>query len=316
MRRWLPGLLCVCVFVTLMGCQRNSVGSLTGTPSANVAPGDYHGALLSNGLTRTFITHIPPQYTAHHPLPIMLSLHGRLGDGQGQITLSHMSAVADQYGFIVVYPDGYQRSWNDGRPGTPAHNAQIDDVAFLSNLIDVTLQTYGADAHHIYVSGMSNGGFMTETLGCQLANKIAAIGIVAATFTSALAPTCTPAQPLPVMLFNGDADPLVPYTGGPLGDRGTVLSAADTAQRWAALNTCASSPDRQELPDVHDGTHVVAATYTGCRSAVSVVWYTIQHGGHTWPNGEQYLPVAVIGKTTHAIDASIAIWLFCSHYQR
>ena len=95
-------------------------------------------------------------------MPLLLALHGRLGDGKGMATLTHLSQVADQYGFIVVYPDGYQRGWADGRGATTADQAGVDDVAFLSTLIATLSGEYAIDARRIYATGISNGGFMAS----------------------------------------------------------------------------------------------------------------------------------------------------------
>jgi polyhydroxybutyrate depolymerase len=278
--------------------------------------GDSGGSLMVGGLTRTYRLHVPTQYDPHHPMPLLLALHGRLGDGKSMATLTHLSQVADQYGFIVVYPDGYQRGWADGRGATTADKAGVDDVAFLATLIATLSGEYAIDGQRIYATGISNGGFMTERLGCDLSNKIAAIAVDAATFPVDLAARCAPSHPMPALLMNGSADPLVPYGGGVVaGDRGVVYSAPQTAARWAAISHCAPTPATALVPTtVNDGTSVSYVTYTGCADGVQVRFYTIINGGHTWPGGTQYLPVAVVGKATRNLDASQVAWQFLAQY--
>lgn len=298
--------------VCLAGCTR-VVRQPIAPPSATaVAPHarDYDTSLMSRGLTRTYHVHLPPVAGAGQPLPLVLALHGRLGNGAGQAKLTNLNAVADQDGFIVVYPDGYQRSWADGRGTTPADKAGVDDVAFLDAVLDQVTARERVDAARIYVTGMSNGGFMTERLGCDLARRFAAIAVVAANFDRPLAERCAPAHPLPVLLIHGSDDPLVPEAGGSL-DGEPVLSTTDTAQRWASLAHCDATPSVDPLPViVNDGTSIQRSTYTGCQGGAQVVYYDVIGGGHTWPDGFQYLPVAVIGKTSRNLDASAVIWQF------
>jgi polyhydroxybutyrate depolymerase len=284
--------------------------------TVTIAPrvSDYDASLSSGGLTRTYHVHLPPAASAGKPLPLLLALHGRLGDGAGQAKLTGFNAVTDQYGFIVVYPDGYQRSWADGRGTTPADRSGVDDVAFLGAILDQVMASEKVDASRVYAAGMSNGGFMTERLGCDLARRFAAIGIVAANFDQKLAARCAPSHPLPVLLIHGSDDPLVPEAGGPLEGE-PVLSTADTVARWAALASCHATPAATQLPTpVDDGTSVTRSTYSGCAGGARVVYYDVSGGGHTWPGGFQYLPASIIGKTSHNLDASATIWQFFQGY--
>ena len=313
----LPALLAL----SMVGCR--PLGRVPAPPpsaemTATIAAtyGDHTSSLISGGLTRTYHIHVPASYSPQHPAALLLALHGRLGDGAGMEKMTHLDQVADQNGFIAVYPDGYQRSWADGRGVSNADKAGIDDVAFLSALITALSQTYTINQRRIYVTGISNGGFMTERLGCDLADKIAAIAVDAATFPVNLAARCAPAHPLPTLLFNGTRDPLVPYNGGVVaGERGEIFSAPDTATRWAALAHCAATPASATIPTtVNDGTSVGFVTYSGCAGGAEVRFYTITGGGHTWPGGTQYLPASVVGVATRNLDASQTLWQFVSRF--
>jgi polyhydroxybutyrate depolymerase len=310
-------LLSLALILSVAGCrlaQRTSApppsAALTATTTATY--GDHTGSMEIGGLTRTWLLHVPTKYNSLSPAPLLLALHGRLGDGKGMASLTHLSQVSDQNGFIVVYPDGYQRCWADGRGATAADQARVDDVAFLSALVATLTGTYAIDARRVYVTGISNGGFMAQRLGCDLSAKIAAIAVDAATFPVNLADRCAPSHPMPVLLFNGTDDPLVPYQGGVVaGDRGEVYSAPQTAARWAALAGCAPTTASATVPTlVNDGTTVSDVTYSGCRDSVLVRFYTIDGGGHTWPGGMQYLPASIVGKTTRNLDASQTLWQF------
>jgi len=274
--------------------------------------GDRTGHLRVGGRTRTYLVHTPPGGGAG--LPVVLAFHGGGGTGAGMARISHLDAVADQHHFLAVYPQGYDNSWAGGKGDTPADVAGIDDVAFVRALIDQLAADQHIDRTRVFATGLSSGGFMSQRLGCELSDRIAGIAPVAATLLTNLAPTCNPPHPMPVLEIQVTADPLVPYDGGHVRGRGPggypALSAPDSVAHWARVNGCPAVPLTAALPAlVRDGTQVRTDTYRPCRGA-PVVLYTVVGGGHTWPGGEQYLPVRVVGRTTHQFDASETMWRF------
>src|SRR5262249_25082621 len=114
--------------------------------------------------------------------------------------------------FIVAYPESLNKSWNDSRGLSPA-----DDVAFVRALIDRLEDELPVDPHRIYATGISNGGFFSNRLACDLSDKLAAIASVAATMPTTLPESCHPLRPISVLYMNGTKDPLVPIGGGPIG---------------------------------------------------------------------------------------------------
>jgi polyhydroxybutyrate depolymerase len=280
--------------------------------AAAPAAGDHTGTLRVGGRTRSYLVHVPPGATAG--APVVLAFHGGGGTPAGMAHITHLDRVADEHGFVVVYPEGFGKSWAGGKGDTPADRAGVDDVGFVSALIDRLVAEDGVDPHRVFATGHSSGGFMSERLGCQLADRIAGIAPVSATLLTNLAPTCTPARPMPVLLIQGTADPLVPYGGGHVAGRGPggnpTLSAPATAAHWAAVNGCPATPTTVAAPPVvADGTRVRTDTYGPCTGA-PVTLSTVIGGGHTWPGGQQYLPVRVVGRTSRQFDASEAIWAF------
>jgi polyhydroxybutyrate depolymerase len=291
-------------------------GSDTAGASTGAVSGDQQRHLRLGSLDRTYDVHIPAgrgNPAGNSGVPAVLLLHGRLGTAEGMEKLAHFDQVADRNSFVAVYPQGYQRSWADARGATPASMAGVDDVAFISAVIDAIVRDDHVDPDRVYVAGLSNGAMMSQTLGCELAGKIAGIAPVAGPAPASLAGTCHPARPMPVLEIHGTADPYVPYAGGPLGggERGTVQSVEATVARWRDLDHCAAKPTTATLPDrVEDGTHVRLQTATRCAPHASVALYTVVNGGHTWPGGEQYLPVAIVGPTSRQFDAGQLIWDF------
>ena len=205
-------------------------------------------------------------------------------------TLGQMSEQANERGWIVVYPDGIKKRWNDGRKFSNRRDgdrSKIDDVGFLSSLIDQIQADYGTDPTRVYATGISNGGFMSVRLATDLSDKIVAVAVVTAAHAKALEAR-KPTHPVGILFMNGTADPLVPYTGGEvtfLGSaRGKILSAEDSVKWWTRHNKCSDLSETEHLPDrdPRDGTRVIVTRYDQCASA-KVHLYRIQGGGHTWP---------------------------------
>jgi polyhydroxybutyrate depolymerase len=249
-----------------------------------------------------------------------LGLHGGGGTGAKFDKLAHMNATADAHGFIAVYPQGLGKAWNDGR-AINRLKKKADDVKFLGELCKRLSSDYAVDEHRIYVTGISNGGFMSMRLAAEMPDVFAAACSVAAGVSDYLAGEHEPPRaPIPVMLINGTDDPLVPYEGGDvkvLGfKRGKVLAAAEGVGWWAKHNGCAVPPVETALPDAdpEDGTTARRADYAGPDGADAVL-VTVEGGGHTWPSGWQYLGERLIGKTTYDVDNEI-IWEFFAAHPR
>lgn len=279
---------------------------------------DQQGKLQVDGRERTYLYHLPASYDGTRAVPLLLALHGRLGQGSGEERLSHFDKLSNEHGFIAVYPDGLDRSWADGRGATPSDKKGVDDVKFLSNLIETFEANYRVDPTHVYATGMSNGGFMSARLACQLSNRIAAVAIVAASLSDAVAASCHPEVPVSVLVLQGTDDPLVSFTGGPLGkngDRGDVLSHEATVEKFARLDRCPEPPKKEHIPDqAGDGTTIDVTIYSGCVTGTEVRGYVVNGGGHAWPSGLQYFPASMIGKTSKNLDASEVIWEFFSQH--
>src|SRR5271166_1733667 len=285
--------------VCLVGC--------VGRPVSAASSRDEPGTFQFGGLTRTYSVHVPPG----SPAGLVLSLHGGGGTGAGQRSLTDFDAVADANNLVVVYPDGYDKSWNDGRAASPASRRHVDDVGFLVALVAKLQSDYNIARGHVFATGMSNGGFMSNKLACDRADVFAAIAPVAGTLGAGVA--CHPSRPVSVLEAHGTADPLVPFNGGAVRGRGGPshsIAARSMVDTWRSADGCQGDPSTQVLPNVGDGTVVHRFDSTACAASTEVVFYQIDNGGHTWPGGKQYLPQAIIGRTSRALDASEVIAQF------
>ena len=305
-----PGLAALLLgMLALAGCR--SAAPCT----AELAPCSGTGKLVHGGRERTFLYHLPPN--TRPGLPLLLSLHGRLGQGRNQADLTGFNAVADESGFLVVYPDGVERSWADGRGTTSADEQGVDDVGFLSALIDHFADTYQVETRRVYATGMSNGALMSYRLACELSGRVAGIAPVAGLLSEPLAARCSPTRPMPVISFVGTEDTLMPYGGGELSqDRGRVLSAERTRAWWAERAGCTATPEGVSEPDrvPEDGTSLRRDTHGGCWEGVEVTFYTVEGGGHAWPQDKESERESLVGRTSREIDASRTAWRFLQRF--
>jgi polyhydroxybutyrate depolymerase len=273
--------------------------------------GDSSQSLVSGGLTRTFLVHVPASYTGSAAVPLVIVYHGLGGTGQGMALLTHFSKVADKYGFIAVYPDGINKAW--------LSNAGVDDLAFTRDLVKYLEAKYKIDARRVYATGMSNGGFMCFGLAYGVSDVFAAFAPVSALLPSATVYLTFP-RPVPIHVIQGTADPLVPYNGGALSplvpSKGTVMSAPATASYFAKLDGCATPGTTVSLPNTvtTDGCTATRLTYSGGKNSTEVILITVTGGGHTWPKGIQYLPVGTVGPMCRDFDASEVIWQFFARH--
>lgn len=273
--------------------------------------------------TRTYHVHTP-QPRVNGLLPTLLVLHGGgNGDAQQVAGITQYNDLADQHGFQAVYPEGVDAQWNDGRGITFRGGVEgVDDVGFFDKLFDRLINRHRADPSRIYVTGLSNGGMMTLRLGIELGHRIAAIAPVIANIPQNLA-NQTPPAPLPILLMNGTADPLVPYEGGALtvglGEYGELLSTNETIWFWIRANRQRGQRvqvSTQALPDraPDDDSQVYRTIYSNLQAPV--VLYRVEGGGHTFPGGNVVDVPRLLGPRNDDIQGNVHIWTFLSQFRR
>ncbi len=273
--------------------------------------------------TRTYQVYFPLERFSQQSLPILFVLHGGGGNATDlqRFTSNRFNQLADTHGFIVVYPEGFEKSWNDGRdaPGiVTAWDENINDVGFISEIANRLITGFNIDKNRIFTSGISNGGFMSSRLLCDRSDLFKGGAIITATLSSTYINSCSASNSNSVLVFNGTDDPLVPYNGGQVTvfgqERGEVISTDAYMQFWANANGCQATPVITDFPDaVDDDTTIQIHDYPSCDNQSVVRLYSIIGGGHTWPGARESLILGgVVGRTTKEIVACDVIWDFFS----
>jgi polyhydroxybutyrate depolymerase len=278
-------------------------GSPSLPPTRVSALGPTHSQITVGGQQRTYRVYRASSVNSRTPAPLVLVLHGNASNGDQMAGTTEFDVTADTNGFIAVYPDGTEKSWNGSFCCEPAPTLGVDDLAFLNALIPQLEHDYTIDRRHVFITGFSSGAIMAYRYACQGSVPIAAIAPVAGTML--LDQPCSPKQPLSVLAVNGTTDGEVPYQGGHLlrGASATdqiVPSAPSVAALWAQLDKCgATASTRTSEP-------VSTTVWTGCTGGATVTLETITGAGHTWyANG--------FGPADGAIDASTLIGDFFEH---
>lgn len=272
------------------------------------------------GLERTYIYHEPEDLAPGAPL--LVALHGGGGTAHNARRYYGFDELAAREGFAVVYPDGVENHWNEGRDTSELETQVMgtDDVGFLSALIEHLVAEHDLDPARVYMTGASNGAMMTIRMVCERADLLAGAAPVIGGIPANIEPGCDPSRPVPLIIFKGTADPLVPYEGGQVAkDRGEVVSTEEELAHWRQVNGCEATPTRTERFDATEGDDIetrLDVYATGCERA-PVHMYTTEGGGHTWPgNLTQYAPRFIIGEPHADVDATTLIWDFFSRHPR
>ncbi len=288
----------------------------------NIKPGETTSRITVDNISRTFIVYVPESYSPTKKSPLIFLLHGGGANAQSMLNISNgedFKSISERDNVLLAVPQGVDKSWNDGR-GTKANKQGADDVKFISSLIDYMESHYSVDASRIYATGISNGGFMTSRIGCEIGNKFAAIAAVAATMgVDTPYNSCKPGFALPVMYIHGTSDPIVPFNGGTktIGAEGAFVSHQQVIDKWIAIDHCNAKPVITHLPNTtFDGTTITKEEYSGGKDGTEVVSYVIENGGHTWPGGKQYLPKMMIGRVSRDMNGCDVIWDFFKQHKR
>jgi len=268
-----------------------------------------NGKIISTGQTRRYIVYVPDAYDPHTPTPLVISFHGFADWPAHHMRVSGWNVIADENGFIVVYPMGthFPLRWLAHDLTDPDGNPN-PDILIFTDLIGQLKADFNIDQKRIYVNGLSNGAGFSYLLACQLSDQITAAGGVAGAYLFPWG-ECRPSRPVPWILFHGTEDNIVPYEGGSSERHDYPFPAIPGfASQWAESNQC--HPNAQALPPAGE---ISGVRYTECSNDAEVIFYTVHGGGHSWPGGGG-LPRWIVGHTSQDLNASRAMWEFYSKY--
>jgi polyhydroxybutyrate depolymerase len=263
-----------------------------------------------NGVTRSYLLYVPPGQNGKR-LPAFMMMHGSGSTDVQQERYSNFDAFADAHGLVVMYPQGIDKHWNDGR--VIGHESMSDDIGFMKAMLAEVTAQGAIDPRRVYAAGISNGGFMAQHMACVMPEALAGIAVVAA--SQPVDAACPSPRPMPVIFFHGTADKFVPFDGGSIapqfGNRGTALSNAQAVAVWQKRNGCGAGRTTQIAgKDGSDSMPVTVETYS-CPAGRGLEDVIVQGGGHTWPGARQgWLVTKILGPVTDNISANDMMWSF------
>ena len=288
------------------------------------APGDYELEIARPSGERSYILHLPPDFRARGPLPVLLAFHGGGGNAAGFQKYARLDAKADARGFAVVYPNGSGRfssrllTWNAGDCCGWAQEHETDDVGFVLAALADLARDLPLDRTRVSATGHSNGAMMAYRLAAEAAPQIAAIVPVAgADMTRRFAP----AAPVAVLHVHSVDDPRALFAGGlgppaPVTQKRIEHRAVEAGlARWRTRDGCTGAGHQTDARSV-GGHGAVLLDYAPCADGVDVALWKLSGAGHGWPGGDSPLPERIIGPRTEVIDAAEEIFRFVSRFSR
>jgi len=288
------------------------------------AQNDVYKTLMVDGRQREYIIHFPPNYQITAKLPVLFGLHGGGGSYENTAKFYNLNALADKNGFIVIYPNAIDKSWTI--PGfstrSKGTDSTVDDVHFISVLLDTVIQNYKGDSTNVFTTGISRGGEFSLYLAYKLSGRITAIAPVCASVPVPVLKHYSFRHPTPVLLINGTNDPLIPYDGG-YGkylrtnepNEGFDMAPTEDLIRKIviledSITVISKTPVTTSVPDNDPDDGCNAIKYEYHSGGVTVILIKVINGGHTWPGGKQYLPKFIIGRVCRDFNAEDEIFNF------
>ncbi|WP_171976932.1 alpha/beta hydrolase family esterase [Brasilonema sennae] len=309
---------CLLSISLVAGCESMQAQQIT-IQEENVVYGQSNGELADQGYTRTYDIYTPKSYSPSRPMPLVMVFHGDEGSGRSISNVSQFNKLADQKGFIVVYPDGIDQRWSIKNK----NKRNIDDVSFVKNLINHIQEVRNIDSRRIYASGFSRGGILTQALSCELSDKIAAFASVAGSLPRRLKPNCQPEMPVSILMINGTNDQSVNYQGDKKTQKGSLVSIPEAIEFWRTHNQCPEytakndtflAGNQSDAPAgsraSRDRSKLKTYSYSGCSAGSEVVELAVVNGGHLWYGGSSTDKDVNDFNKDLGLDSTQTIWDF------
>ncbi len=294
------------VFLGIVACSRPapidppaSASTSTSTPSStspstSTATSTSTPTSTSTSLVtaRPYSSLTPRSYSPSSPSPLVLVLHGYGGTGRWQAEYFGLLELAESKGFLVAFPDGTpdhegKRFWNATDACCDFDHRAPNDVAYLGAILDDMQARFNVDRKRVYAIGLSNGGFMSHRLACDLSPRIAAIVSLAGAQWGDAA-RCSPTEPVSIVEAHENADPIIRPDGGVVFSRPNMAgypSVTKTIATWATKNGCTGAlatvkGGALDLNARVDGTDTTIARYGGCPVGGAVEFWSMHGGAH------------------------------------
>lgn len=279
-------------------------------PAVAAEPIERH--LRVGAVERSYLVDLPAAFDGRRALPAVLVFHGGGGAALLARTQTRMSEKGEAEGFIAVYPQGSGvlstklLTWNATTCCGYAMHHRIDEVAFVRAVLDDLEANFQVDRARLYATGISNGGMMAYLSACALADRFAAIAVVAGELTTA---DCRPTRPVSVLVIHGTADQNLPYDGGVGAKalaRHKVRSVRSAVDFWRMHDGCPEAAVSERAGPV------VRERCAPCASASEVELIAVAGGGHCWPGGARL--ARFLDEPSAALDATDVIWTFFARH--
>lgn len=255
----------------------------------------FHRFIKFEGREREYAWYLPPVYGE---LPLVIHLHGANGNAWTEIQGNYFNYMANREQFIHLMPQSLLGTYNGETIFQwNAHDIfSWNDVHFLNQIIDEMAARFPLDLSRVYITGMSNGGFMTYYALQKMQDRIAAIAPISGLISTNIFVNYSIQRPIPLCYMHGSVDQIVNINGSP--------SAAEIIEFWAQQDQISTPPVVTQLPDLHpeDMSTVTLSTYTGFVPDAEILYYRIEGGGHSIPGIEPY--------ANQDINAYDEIWKF------
>ena len=243
---------------------------------ADGSPGIWSASFDHNEVLRSAIVYVPDELM--EPAPMLLNFHGYGGTAPEFMADADLRDVADDAGFILVYPQGTRMEgsphWNSAAP-SDNNKSNADDFGFVAQLIDTIADAYNVDTDRVYAAGYSNGGMMAFGLACYRGDLVAAVASISGALLDDIGVSCTPTTPTSVLTMHGTADTVLPYDGAE-----GMRSAQGALDFWTDVNGITDAPLETSSND--GGTSVETLRYTGGTNGTEVLHHRVVGGGHVW----------------------------------
>lgn len=240
---------------------------------------DYDGPI---GGDRPVTAQFPDDYDPAQSYPLLIQLHGFGSNASQTGAFFDTADTAASRGVITLTPEGLvngdgRRFWNATEMCCDWGNSGVDDVAYLTDLMDEAIEKYAVDPERIYFVGLSNGAFMSHRMACEKSDRIQ--GIISFNGASFKEPDdCDPSDPVELIHIHSTDDDTVPFDG-----HNWLPSAQEVVDHWVEWNGCDAEPDddgRIDLTGAVSGDETTRQSWPNCADGGAVHFWTIEEGSH------------------------------------